>query len=186
MISRTIVPIRWTGSVVPGVDEAFGLGDVVQSFFFTPQETVGGWILCAGPVFLLPTATDSAFQGRQFGLGPTAVALRQHDGFTYGALVNHVWGVTNPDTRANVNQTFLQPFFSYTWPTSTTLAVNVESSYNWNTNEWTVPIIADVGQLVSIGVQKVQFRFGGRFFPTTPSGDPDWGVRFQITFLFPK
>jgi hypothetical protein len=37
-----------------------GLGDIVQSFFFSPKEPVGGWILAAGPVALWPTATDSA------------------------------------------------------------------------------------------------------------------------------
>lgn len=33
------------------------LGDIVQSFFFSPKEPVGGWILGFGPVLLYPTAT---------------------------------------------------------------------------------------------------------------------------------
>ncbi len=30
-----------------------GLGDITQSFFLSPKEPVGGWILGAGPVGVL-------------------------------------------------------------------------------------------------------------------------------------
>ncbi len=59
LISRTILPIlNYDDVPVPGTSE-FGLGDTVQSLFFSPKaSTTGGWIWGAGPVFLLPTATE--------------------------------------------------------------------------------------------------------------------------------
>jgi hypothetical protein len=60
LISRTILPVTYLGSTADGVDSATGLGDTVQSLFFSPVMPVGGWILGAGPVFLLPTATEDA------------------------------------------------------------------------------------------------------------------------------
>ncbi|MGH8071423.1 MAG: hypothetical protein ACRERE_40585 [Candidatus Entotheonellia bacterium] len=36
-----------------------GLGDMNPQLFFSPKEPYHGWILGAGPVFLLPTATDN-------------------------------------------------------------------------------------------------------------------------------
>ena len=59
LISRTILPIVYQNDVPsPGISE-FGLGDTVQSVFFSPKApTSGGWIWGAGPVFLVPTATD--------------------------------------------------------------------------------------------------------------------------------
>lgn len=187
LISRTILPISYLESTADGVDSAFGLGDTVQSFFFSPKKpTKGGWITGFGPVLLLPTATEEAFKSKQWGLGPTVVGLRQHDGWTYGGLVNQVWGLNNPDDRAQVNNTFLQPFLSYTTPTAVTYSLNTESTYNWTAEQWTVPINASVSKLVSLGNQKVSFQFGARYYADAPEGGPDWGLRFTTTFLFPE
>ena len=186
LISRTILPIVNLESTADGVSSAFGLGDTVQSFFFSPKKPVGGWILGAGPVLLLPTATEDAFKSRQFGLGPTAVALRQQDGWTYGALANHVAGLREPGDRDRVNSTFLQPFLVYTTPDAVSYSLNTESTYDWNSEQWTVPINASVSKLTSIGDQKVSFQLGGRYFADAPDGGPDWGIRFNVTFLFPK
>ena len=92
----------------------FGLGDVTPSFFFSPKEPVaGGWIVGAGPVFLLPTATDELLGGEKWGAGPTVLALRQTPaGWTYGALVNHIWSVAGDDDRSDISSTFLQPFLA--------------------------------------------------------------------------
>lgn len=186
LISRTILPVTYLGSTADGVDSAFGLGDTVQSLFFSPVKPVGGWILGAGPVFLLPTATEDAFKSKQFGAGPTVVGLKQHDGWTYGMLANHIWGVNNPDDREQVNSTFLQPFLVYTTPTAVSFALNTESTYDWNAEQWTVPLNLSVSKLTSIGNQKVQFQLGGRYYAEAPEGGPDWGIRFNVTLLFPK
>ena len=187
LISRTILPVSYLGSTADGVDSAFGLGDAVQSFFFSPKKpTGGGWITGYGPVLLLPTATEDAFKSKQWGVGPTAVALRQHDGWTYGALANHIWGVNNPDDREQISATFLQPFLVYTTPTAVSYSLNTESTYDWKSEQWTVPINVSVSKLTSLGKQKVSLQLGGRYYADAPDGGPDWGLRFTATLLFPK
>jgi hypothetical protein len=187
LISRTILPITYLGSTADGVDSAFGLGDTVQSFFFSPKKpTKGGWTSGFGPVLLLPTATEDAFKSKQWGLGPTAVALRQQDGWTYGALANHVWGLNNPSDREQVSATYLQPFVAHTTPNAVTYTLLTESTYDWKSEQWSVPIIAAVSKLTSIGNQKVSFQLGGRYYAEGPDGGPDWGLRFTATLLFPK
>ena len=89
VISRTILPIVDIGSVAAGVDSMSGLGDTTQSFFFSPEKPTDGWTWGAGPAFLLPTGTDG-LSGRKWGAGPTAVALRQEHGWTYGARQPHL------------------------------------------------------------------------------------------------
>ena len=84
LIVRTIVPVVYQESPASGVDSEFGHGDTVQSFFFSPKEPVGGWILGVGPVALWPTGTKPSLRSEQIGPGPTIVALRQQDGWTYG------------------------------------------------------------------------------------------------------
>ena len=186
VISRTIVPVIYQDSRGSGSNSEFGIGDTTQSFFFSPKEPVHNWIVGFGPVLLLPTGTDSDFRTQQLGFGPTVVALRQRDGWTYGALANHIWGVTGSDDRPDLNSTFLQPLLAYTWPSATTLTLNSETSYNWTSEEWTVPINLMLSQLVKIGEHPVQFQIGGRYYVESPSGGPDWGLRFTVTFLFPK
>ena len=186
LIVRTIVPIIYQESVADGVDSDFGLGDTVQSFFFSPKEPVGGWIVGAGPVALWPTGTEPRLRSESLGFGPTAVALRQAKGWTYGALANHLWSVTNSADHEQVNATFVQPFVSYTWPSATTLGLNTESSYDWASHRWTVPINLTLAQLVVFGNQPVQFTVGVRYYAEAPAAGPEWGLRFAVTFLFPK
>jgi hypothetical protein len=185
LITRTILPVIYAESPVAGGRDASGLGDVVQSFFLSPKEPVGGWILGGGPVFLWLTATDSALGSGQWGAGPTVVLLRQEHGWTYGALANHIWSYAGWGA-SDVNATFLQPFVSFTTKTYTTFGLNTESTYDWSNSQWTVPVNLMVSQLLKIGKQPVQFSLGVRYYAEKPAGGPDWGLRFVVTFLFPK
>ena len=113
MISRTILPVIDQKGVVND-DSQSGLGDTVQSLFFSPKKpTASGWIWGAGPAFMLPTATDDLLGSEKWSIGPTAVVLKQtQTGWTYGALVNHLVSVAGSDDRGDVNATFLQPFLT--------------------------------------------------------------------------
>ena len=74
LITRTITPIIDARSPVAGGHSESGLGDITQSFFFSPKApTAGGWIWGAGPVPLYPSATNPAVDGEKWGAGPTAV-----------------------------------------------------------------------------------------------------------------
>jgi hypothetical protein len=192
LIIRTILPVIYAEATVNNPlapasarEDHYGLGDTTQSFFLSPKAPVGGWILGAGPVGYYPTATDPALGAGQWGAGPTVVALRQEHGFTYGILANQIWSFTGWGSQA-VNSTFLQPFVAYTTKTYTTFSVNTESTRNWETDQWSVPLNFAVQQLVKIGKQPIAFQVGYRYYADGPSGGPDWGLRFTVTFLFPK
>jgi hypothetical protein len=49
-----------------------------------------------------------------------------------------------------------------------------------------VPLNLQVAQLVKFGKMPMQFQVGGRYYAEKPEGGPDWGLRFTVTFLFPK
>jgi len=188
LISRTIVPVVQQDAIQPGSGSQFGLGDIVQSLFVSPKEpTAGGLIWGAGPVFLLPTGTDTLLSGRKWGAGPTGVVLKQQGPWTYGGLANHIWSVAGSDVRADVSTTFLQPFVSYTTPDAWTFALNTESTYDWNNRQWTVPVNATVSKVTRIGDQLVSFAGGVRYWAEGPDMAPTgWGFRLAVTLLFPK
>jgi hypothetical protein len=186
VIIRTIVPFIDAESPVTGGDDKSGLGDIVQSFFLSPKDTVGGWIVGFGPVFLYPTASEDALGAEKWGAGPTGVLLRQDSGLTYGLLFNHIWSFTGNDDRADISATFLQPFLSYTTKTYTSFGINTESTYDWEGEQWTVPINVTITQMLKIGGQPLSLQFGYRYYAEAPEYGPDWGLRCALTFLFPK
>ena len=188
MISRTILPVIWQNDIAGPSGEQSGLGDITQSLFFSPKHPgPSGIVWGVGPVFLVPTATDDLLGGGKWGAGPTAVVLKQHGGWTFGALANHIWSFAGDGDRADISSTFLQPIVSYTTRDAWTFGVNTESTYNWETEEWSVPINFTIAKLVKFDRQPVSFTAGVRYWVESPDSGPDGlGFRGVVTFLFPK
>lgn len=188
LISRTIAPVVLQNDIAGNSGTQFGLGDTTQSFFFSPKEpTAGGLIWGVGPALLLPTGTEDLLSSRKWGAGPTGVALRQSGPWTYGGLVNHIWSFAGDDTRSDVNSTYLQPFLSYTTKDAWTFTLNSEATYNWTSNEWSVPLNAMVSKLVTIDKRPISFQAGVRYYAASSDNGPDgFGARAAVTFLFPK
>jgi hypothetical protein len=186
LISRTILPIMHQSNVTGEGESQTGLGDVAQSFWLSPNKSEP-LIWGVGPIVNIPTATNGALGGRQLGLGPTVVALKQTHGWTYGMLWNHVWGVTHSDSHPHLNATFFQPFLTYGTKSAWTYALNTESTYDWTGGHWSVPINASVSKLVHFGKHPFSFQGGIKCWVTTPLNGPEGcGPRFVVTALFPK
>lgn len=188
LITRVVMPvIEQKGFASAALNES-GLSDTTASLFFSPKSpTAGGLIWGAGPAFLLPTATQNVLGSEKWGLGPTAVALRQFGPWSVGVLANHIWSFAGSNNRSDVNATFLEPFLSYTTSTHTTIGLNTESTYDWKGNQWSVPVNFQVGQVFKIGPQLIQLAVGSRYWAVAPDNGPEgWGYRVQLTFLFPK
>lgn len=188
LISRTILPLVSQSDIYPGAGSQSGLGDVVQSVFFSPKEpTAGGWIWGAGPVLLLPTGSDDLLTADQWAAGPTAVVLKQQGPWTFGALANHLWSFAGSDRRADVDATFLQPFLSYTTPTAWSYTLNTESTYDWEGEQWSVPINVIVAKVTKVGGQLISVGGGVRYWADSPESGPEgFGLRLAVTLLFPK
>jgi hypothetical protein len=188
LISRTIVPVVYQNEIFPGSGSQFGLGDVVQSLFLSPQKpTASGVIWGAGPVFLIPTGTEPLLSARKWGAGPTGVVLKQEGRWSFGMLANHIWSFAGRDERADVSATFLQPFVAHTSADAWTVSLNTESTYNWEDEDWSVPINFNVSKLLKFGNQPVQIGGGLRYWVESPDAGPKGlGFRLSVTFLFPR
>ncbi|MDG1684185.1 MAG: transporter [Luminiphilus sp.] len=186
MISRTIVPIVKQSDVpIPGLSES-GIGDIVQSVFFSPKKpTDNGLIWGIGPVINIPTSTKETLGPEAWAAGPTGLVLKQSGPWTYGALANHLWSFAKED-KTEINASFVQPFVSYITPKKLTYYVNTESTYNWDTKDWSVPINFGANQLMKVGNQIMQVGGGLRYWAeSSEMGPKGWGVRVNIIFVFP-
>jgi len=186
VISRTILPVTYQKDVVPGTDQA-GLGDTTQSFFFSPKATgAGGLVWGIGPALLLPTGTDD-LGADTWGAGPTIVLLKQDHQWTYGALLNHIVDVAGVGRhRADISNTFVQPFLARAYPGGRTLSFNIESTYDWKAEQWTVPLNIQYSKVTRLGHQMISYQGGVRAYLDAPRGGPDWGLRFTVTLLYPR
>jgi hypothetical protein len=188
LISRTIVPVVRQQDIFPGAGSQTGISDTVQSFFFSPKApTANGWIWGAGPALLLPTGTDDLLTRDKWGAGPTVVMLKQSNGWTRGLLANHIWSFAGSGNRDDVNATFVQPFLTYTTPTSWSYSLTSESTYDWEAEEWSVPLNFTVTKLTRLGTQMMSVGGGFRYWLNeTDNGPEGFGVRLVLTLLFPR
>lgn len=188
LISRTIVPLIDQDDVAGFSGRQSGIGDVTQSFFLSPKAPgPGGLIWGAGPVLVLPTASDDLLGGGRWGLGPTLVVLKQTGPWSVGALANHVWSVGQADGRRPISATFLQPFVSYTTASAWTFTVNTEASYDWKAEHASIPINVTVTKLLKVGDRPISLGLGARYWAEAPAGGPEgFGARASLTLLFPR
>lgn len=164
LISRTILPLINQDDIPgPGMGEN-GIGDILQSLFFSPsQPSADGVIWGVGPAVLMDTASEDILGAGQWAAGPTGVVLKQSGPVTYGMLVNHLETVSGDDDRADISATFIQPFYSYISRTNTTFGVNLESTYDWEMDQWSIPVNLTVSQLLTLGSQMFQLGVGARY-----------------------
>jgi len=105
LISRVIMPVVDQHIPFLGDGSQSGIGDITGEFFFVPSKPGPGGILWgAGPAVVVPTGTDF-ISGDKWALGPASVVVKQESGWTYGALVNHLWSVGGSGSQSINNTT---------------------------------------------------------------------------------
>jgi hypothetical protein len=60
---------------------------------------------------------------------------------------------------------------------------------NWEAdsgNRWTVPLGGGVGKIQRFGKLPVNFQLSAYGNVVKPDNGPDWQLRFQVQFMFPK
>jgi hypothetical protein len=189
VISRTILPIAAQDEIFPGAGSQTGLGDTFQSLFFSPKApTASGLIWGVGPIITMPTATDDLLGRKKWAAGPTIVMLKMSKGFTFGFLGSHSWSFAGSENYPDINSTFFQPFLSYVTPKAWTFSINAETSYDWEAEEWGIPVNLTANKMVKLGKKQIASIGGGfRYWvESTKTGPEGLAFRLQFTLLFPK
>jgi hypothetical protein len=193
VITRWVAPIIYQPLSIPQESGpplqtgAYAFGDMQPQFFFSPKKS-GAVTWGAGPIFLVPTASQALLSQGKFGIGPTFVALAQPKFGTIGVLVNNIWSVAGHADKPDVNQFYLQPFMNYNlkkaWYLSLTTS-GITANWERTTGRWVVPIGGGPGRVWRFGHQAVNvqsFFFGN---VVHPKGASPWTFRMSFTLLFP-
>jgi hypothetical protein len=185
LITRYIIPIVTQYNITGENTSQSGLGDATISAFLSPAKTKNGLTWGMGPAFLVPIATNTSLGTGKFGIGPTAVALKQANGFTYGALINQIWSVAGESDRANVSQLFIQPFFTYNWKSGAGIGAVGSITQDWENKITASSVAIPFTGITKFGKQIIQLGVG----PQIPISGPnrgDFGWRAQLVLIFPK
>ena len=198
VISRTIAPVIYLPDLVTGLDGiandpqgddgSFGLGDINQSFYFSPAAP-GAVIWGIGPSITVPTATDDSLGSEKWSAGPAAVALAMPGSWVVGSLVRQLWSFAGDSDRQDVNQTLIQPFVNYNFDGGWYAVSSPVVTANWEADSddtWTVPVGGGMGKIFHIGGQAMNAQAQAFYNVEHPEFGPDWSLRFQLQFLFPK
>lgn len=187
LITRVIMPVINQPSLFPGTNGATGLGDFNPSLFFSPAKP-GKIIWGVGPTMTIPTATDRDLGAGKWSMGPTGVALMMKGHWVFGGLMNNQWSVGGWGDK-NVNKFLLQPFLNYNLPDGWYLTSSPIVTSNWKADSgerWTIPVGGGFGKVFRIGKQPINTQLAAYGNVERPKFGPDWQLRFQVQFLFPK
>ncbi len=190
IITRTIAPLIWQPAFVPGDSTVFGLGDMQVTAFLSPSAA-DGLIWGVGAIAQLPTHTDSVLGNDNWGLGPSAVVLRLDKGspWVYGVLVNNVWSVGTRNGAPSYNNGLIQPFLNYNFKGGTYLTSAPILTVNWEADsgdQWIVPLGGGVGHIFHVGKLPVNSQISAYYNVVKPDIGPEWQLRVQVQFMFPK
>jgi hypothetical protein len=194
IITRTILPIISQPAFAPGQSRTNGIGDVQISAFLSPANP-GAWIWGVGVTTQLPTHSNDSLGNNNTGLGPSFVVLHLEHGspWVYGVLVNNVWSVGNSgnlfSNATKYNNGLIQPFVNYNFEGGAYLTTSPIVTVNWEargSQHWTVPIGGGGGKLFKIGKLPVNTQISGYYNLVRPDFAPNWQIRAQVQFMFPK
>ena len=61
------------------------------------------------------------------------------------------------------------------------------STYNWETEQASVPVNLLVSKVSRVGQQMIQFGGGLRYWADSPDSGPEgWGLRLNLVLLYPR
>ncbi|MCA0932971.1 hypothetical protein LCM02_10955 [Lutimonas saemankumensis] len=185
LINRVILPVITQPYGDNGMNSSTGIGDISYTAFVSPKKAEK-IIWGAGPVIQIPTASSAdEFGSREFGLGPSLVALKTIDKWVAGFIINNIWTFGN----LKENKFLFQYFINYNLPKAVYLVSAPILTANWNAEsgqQWIVPFGGGIGKVFKLGKQPINVNAQGYYNAVKPDGWGDWQVRIQLQLLFPK
>jgi len=145
------MPIINQPSPAPGIQSAFGLGDINPTVFLSPANS-SKLLWGVGPTMTLPTESNALLGNGKWSAGPAIVLLATPGHWVYGALANNQWSFAGWGKKS-VNALLVEPFVNYNFPHGWYLVSAPIITANWEAasdERWTVPIGGGVGKIIKI------------------------------------
>jgi len=161
-------------------DNETGLGDIGFDLAYAHTSDTG--ILTAFGLFTtLPTATSSNLGTGRWSIGPELLIGKLTESYVLGIFPNHQWDIAGWSDN-DVNVTTTQVFATFLPGGGWNVGTSPIMAYDWNSEQWTIPINLTVGKTVVIGGKPWKIGVEANYYvEQSDSFGPEWMFGFNIT-----
>jgi hypothetical protein len=184
VIFRPALPIVWEQPVFDPTKGSFrsesGLGDLGFDLAYAMTSETG--VLTAYGLFsTVPTATNGSLGSGLWSIGPEFLIGKITDRYVLGAFPNHQWDVAGWG-EGSVNLTTCQVFATILPGDGWNFGSSPIMSYNWGTEEWTIPLNFTFGKTVIWNGKPWKLSAEINYYVDKPDAfGPEWMVGINVT-----
>ncbi|NMP16121.1 hypothetical protein [Thalassotalea sp. Y01] len=178
---------------VPGMERENGLGDTAVLAAIGPKTPKNGWTIGAGVSAFLPTAEETYLSTNgadQFAIGPSLIAIKLGEKYTYGAVVQHFEGVGQSEAvnskgeEEDLSLTDIQYIWRVRMSSKLQIGMAPNITIDWNksgSDKYTVPVGLGFDYMTRFGDTPVRLAVEGyRYVMQADEFGPEWGIRFVV------
>lgn len=180
VILRGLIPYIGVPDGAGGTD--YGFSDTILQVFYVPEVEPGAFKLGYGAQISFDTA-ETGFGGPGNGAGIALVGFGFAGDLSYGGVLGHLWG------ENSFSVTTIQPIAFYNLETflgGSYIGYSNTLSYNWDTEDWTIPIGATFGKTFLVGNgHAIDFNVGAYHLADAPGPSDDWQFKFGVSWFLP-
>jgi hypothetical protein len=159
-------------------DGETGLGDFAFDLAYAPKIP-GGWLIATGLITAWPTATNDLGSDR-FTLGPELLIGKLSKTSVLGIFPNHQWDIGGSGD-VDINLTTIQAFATFLPGGGWNVGSAPIMSYDWNSEQWTIPLQLNIGKTVVMGGRPWKLSFEINYYVEQPDPfGPDWMIGFNV------
>jgi hypothetical protein len=189
VIVRAVMPFTWSPTAQPAQSVPFGIAPTTVSAFLSPVTLTDGWAWGIGPIVQVPAITSTTLGSNVWGLGPTAVIVKQDGPIVAGLLISDTFsfGGTSGPTGSKYNLFNLKPLFNYNFGDGWFIGSVPVITADWSADgeKWTLPVGVEFGRVIKIDNEPPINVQGGVYYNALrPEGAATWQFRTQIGVVF--
>jgi hypothetical protein len=159
-------------------DGESGLGDIAFDLAYAPKMD-GGFLLAYGLITTLPTATNDLGTDR-WTLGPELLIGKASPSSVYGLFPNHQWDIGGSG-NTDISLTSIQAFYTYLPGGGWNVGSGPTITYDWEAEQWTVPLQINAGKTVAINGRPWKFSVELNYYvEKSDAFGPEWMLSLNI------
>jgi len=177
--------------------------DPTQADFWSEETAIGdtsfdaayavtrkdGWVFAGGMIVTLPWASDTDVSGGQYRVGPEFLVGKLSKWGLLGVFPYHQWdvaGTRGPKEKrdADYSLTSTQLFVVHNAGNGWTVGTTPIVTYDWESEDWTVPVQLNITKTVLLGASKRPWKFELEVAYYAEQSDlfgPEWLLGFNVT-----
>jgi hypothetical protein len=162
-----------------------GLGDLtLMDLFVLPK--VGDVTLAAGPILVVPTATDDVLGAGKWQAGAAGIAIAPQHWGLLGGLVTYQHSFAGNSDREDVSLLTLQPIVNF----NLSDGWYVRSSAIWNfdieSGNYSIPVGLGLGKVIPVNDKVTMNAFAEPQYTlfSHGAGQPEWQIFAGVNFQF--